>query len=113
MKRLLLTMAIAVLPFTGAEARWYIAHLGPEPCVPVDDINDNFERVYYGAGTMRVPEDVVALFHRRGIGMTRFNSAPGVAVYQADFVGRPPLTYVFFNNQVACQRFAAAVEHLR
>jgi hypothetical protein len=42
----------------AAEVRWYLAHMGAETCVPLDDIGDNNERLYYGAGDMHTPADV-------------------------------------------------------
>jgi len=48
------------------ETKWYIAHLGAEPCVPLDRIGHNFNRVYYGSGNFKTPDDVAEYFRRLG-----------------------------------------------
>jgi predicted nucleotidyltransferase len=49
-----------------ADGRWYLAHLRQEVCVPIDDIGNNSERLYYGAGAMHTPEDFVRRLRSAG-----------------------------------------------
>jgi hypothetical protein len=46
--------AVAAVPVPDD---WRVGHLGPETCVPLDDIGDHFNRLYYHTGKMRTPAD--------------------------------------------------------
>jgi hypothetical protein len=68
----------AMAPVPAEEGRWYIAHDGNEPCVPLDDIDiDSGRRLYYGAGDLHTPADYAA------------KSNPVSCRPAAEFRGRP------------------------
>jgi hypothetical protein len=49
-----------------ANTRWYVAHFGAETCVPDIDM-DTMQRLYYGTGPMKTPEDLVASLAAKGV----------------------------------------------
>ena len=57
---------LALSSLARADDLWYMGHMGAEPCVPLRDITSDFKRVHYGAGDMRVPEDIAKAFQRMG-----------------------------------------------
>lgn len=56
--------------------RWYVGHLGGEDCVPLDDIGDAGERLYYQTGKMRTPEDYILWMQSNGVSMRRKAGTP-------------------------------------
>ena len=93
------------------QSRWYVAQVYGEPCVPLDDIDDNppFGRLYYGNGTMHTPEDFVKLYARYGIGL-REVSVPHAFAGTREFVTPDGKTAIMlFDNERLCRAVMATV----
>lgn len=109
----------ATLTTTGErepEPTWYISHLGAEPCVPVTDIGAQFERVYYGAGPFRTPDDLRAAWQRdlsrypgAMIGAWRPDLQPGVRAFEVTF-GNLDVWMMFFADAAECRGAMASVQ---
>lgn len=99
-----LTLSVIANP-ANAE-NWYVAHIGADSCVPVEDIDPtNVEqRLYYGAGPLHTPADLVKMFAEMGI---RLKSEPtsmsGVRVYTAN----NNLELALFSDHDFCQKIMA------
>lgn len=106
MRNILLTAAFVALSVPAAHAEdWYIGHMGSEPCVAVSDIGDNFERLYYGAGTMTTPMDVASSFQRLGATIKPFPlKQKGVFAFYT-ITKKATYTMVFFNDRYLCLAF--------
>jgi hypothetical protein len=52
-----LALALAPVAAGACDVLWYIGHLGKETCVPLDDIGQHSERLYYGSGSMHTLND--------------------------------------------------------
>jgi hypothetical protein len=110
--RIFAFVAIAVL-FSSAHADdlWYMGHVGAEPCVPLQDIASDFSRVYYGAGVMRVPEDIANAFRRMGAVVV--NDKPGSqhgAFYHATFPDGQRTNIVMFQGEELCRSVLSTVK---
>jgi hypothetical protein len=59
-----LTVALGLGAIAPAHAQsWYFAHLGPDNCVSIQDVDpDTFRRLYYHPGPMRTLQDVDRAF---------------------------------------------------
>jgi hypothetical protein len=100
--------AIVVLATTicssRAEARWYIGHLGAEICVPLSDVGDNMERLYYGSGQMRTPEDFAQHMRNQGAHMELLSGMPNfVTAYKGSGPGVREAAFPFFESEEMCQ----------
>jgi hypothetical protein len=105
-------LAAAMLTFhpASSEARWYIWHMGPENCVPVDDIGDNLERLYYGTGAMKTPEDFMREFAKVGGHTVRRDISEGVVAYDST---DQDLAFVFFQDKALGQAQMAKLDNLK
>jgi hypothetical protein len=109
---LLVASGIAIgstIAANAAEARWYIAHMGAEACVPVDDIGDNNERLYYGAGNMRTPDDFARQMTELGAIVKRVPSSSEDIV---TVIARKPGEIHFFNFFHDLDKCKFAMSHI-
>lgn len=100
--------------------RWYISHFGPETCVPLDDIDiASGQRLYYGAGSLRSPEDFVRamdqLHHEDPIHnhpIVLKEALPHMITYETPLYYAPYLRsiYVLFNDKDLCTRTMRALQ---
>jgi len=110
-RRLLLTAAACVTLAGPAFAgeRWYLAHVGAETCVPLDDLNNDLStRSYYGTGDMRTPKDYAA--RMRAIGFSLADQPfinDGVVSYMASYPGVRTVLLVVFKDHRFCEAFMA------
>jgi hypothetical protein len=110
-RSLSLALAVAALPAT-ANARWYMAHINQETCVPIDDLmlgrDGNWQRLYYGGGRMHTADDVVTAFRAFGAPMkleakqTADLQSHGV-VYRLTYPDGSFTMIYMFNDLDACQ----------
>jgi len=103
-----LLIGLAAIPSNAGEReRWYISHVGPEACVPIENIGDNGERLYYGAGQFQTLEDFVRHVKSQGGTMVRRPGIkPGARVYDCKFrsqFGIQTTEFVFFNDVDMCK----------
>jgi hypothetical protein len=82
-KKLLLAICCALALCGGGtraqsqdEKRWYLWHLKSETCVPLDDVGEDWGRLYYGAGAMHTPRDFERFLKRGGFTITKRVSDP-------------------------------------
>lgn len=80
----LVSCAICTCVAAAAE-RWYVGHVGPESCVPLDDLGESMQRLYYGSGRMHTPSDFVAHFAAMGVTIKPVSGTPpGIVLYRGD-----------------------------
>jgi len=112
MKSILAVVALlGVFSSVHADELWYMAHLGPDACVPLRDIGPDFSRVYYGAGTMRVPKDIANAFRRMG-GVV-FNDKPGqqgAAFYHVTYPNGQRTNIVMFKGEDLCRAMMSSIK---
>jgi hypothetical protein len=86
-----------------ADSRWYVAHWGAEPCVPVDEIgfdaHGNPVRLYYGAGAMHTPADVAGYLTALGASLSVQTESHSLVLHEE----RTGLYLVFYNNREWCE----------
>ena len=113
MKTLLLTATILGSLAGTAIAKtpvWYVAHLGPDSCVPLADVGEDFQRIYYGGGTMRTPDDYVQSMHGLGITMTQApTEIDGMILYHAQS-NASKTDLLLFNNRDLCTSVMSYLE---
>jgi hypothetical protein len=111
---LLIGLAAAIPINAGDRERWYAAHIGPEACVPLEDIGNNGERLYYGAGQFQTPEDFVRHVKSQGGTITRRPGIKsGARVYDLKFrsqFGIQTTEFVFFNDLDMCKTEMAKMD---
>jgi hypothetical protein len=109
MGRLLAAAAVscAICAWVAAAAeRWYVGHVGPEICVPLDDLDDSMQRLYYGGGQMHTPADFVAHFAAMGVTIKPVSGTPpGIMLYRGD----DGSDMVLFNDPDVCKSVLAKV----
>ncbi|WP_428489096.1 hypothetical protein [Rhodopila sp.] len=108
MKKLLLTAAFIGSVASHAMAAspiWYAAHLAGDACVPLSNIGPNFERLYYGAGSMRTPEDFRQLLSATGFIVTPESLPDGVVVLHAVANTGDKAEIALFSNRDYCKEF--------
>jgi hypothetical protein len=106
MNKLLTTAVLISIATTApAGARWYVGHWGPEACVPLDDIGENGERMYYGTGSMRTPQDEENWLRRGGMVISPPPSPPGSSsryAFTATMPGGSPNIIMLFSDKSDC-----------
>jgi hypothetical protein len=81
-------------------------------CRPLADVGDWMERLYYGTGSMRTPEDLAANFRTVG-GHTQWVDAGAMSQYSRVLHATGPGldTYIMmFNDKDACQLAMSMIE---
>lgn len=87
----------------AAAGRWYVGHSGSQPCVPLDDLGDNMQRLYYGGGQMHTPADFVAHFAAMGVTLKAVSGTPpGIILYHDSSGGGPDM--VLFDDPDVCKK---------
>jgi hypothetical protein len=94
---------------TVATSAWYIAHIGTDTCVQISDIGDHGQRVYYGAGSMRTPEDVAQMFRNLGASVMQDKYTQEGTVRYHVSMGTDKTIIQLFNEQSECHNF---MEHI-
>lgn len=99
----------------GQDAKWYVAHWGAEPCVPLLDIMEDGSRGYYGAGPYRTPIDVMNWWTRNGSTIKPYPMSGQAADYifafrVIDVPAHVNSVMIYFNDRDVCQRVMAAME---
>lgn len=104
----IIAAALSLITPAYAEARWYVAHMSAEICVPLDDIDfETFTRLYYGTGDMHVPADMALKFEQAG---TVLNWLPQestgttqMMAFRLAFPNGQTTVVAFFNDEAACK----------
>lgn len=89
---------------------WYVAHLGQDACVPINDIGDDFRRLYYGAGSMKDPDDLVTALQRMGGRLTKQPATDATMVTYKGIVQGAEISIVMFNDPVICKFYMSMLE---
>lgn len=116
MKQLVLAaLAGAALISQPAQARWYVAHLGGETCVPLNDVGADWQRLYYGTGPFSRPEDLARYFQAIGARVVPQNVHGQEAYMRAYHVtdGNADTYVVMFHEKPVCEAAMAAVANDR
>jgi hypothetical protein len=117
-KLLLISAAISMLPCVvmADDDRWYMAHMGSESCVAISNIGADGDRVYYGAGPMHVPDDIVPFFAGAGIHLHRipddktgFNPPRMVAYSETGKIDHNGINIVLFRGHENCNQAMQSV----
>lgn len=112
MKSIFAAIALLAL-FSSARADdlWYMGHMGAEPCVPLNDITSNFRRVHYGAGDMRVPEDIAQAFQRMGavVAKEKLDSKDSAA-YHVSYPNGKETYILMFRGEDRCRHEMSTIK---
>ena len=93
------------------EYPWYVAHLGPEACVPLADIGPDGSRLYYGAGGMRSPSDFADAMRRTGMVITLDpRSDDNLVIYHAALADGTSTNFALIRTQEGCQMLMRNIE---
>jgi hypothetical protein len=99
-------MMLALSATNAAAQEWYVAHLGQETCVPIDDIDmDTGRRLYYHTGSMHTPQQFEQMFARLGV---RVNEEPPpipdkTFAFEVIFSNADTTHMVLFNDEAICK----------
>lgn len=115
LKIALLAAGLILAACLGADAdpagvRWYVAHMGGEACVPLDDIGQNLERLYYGTGSMHIPEDLERLFQSVGMRVTTIRHDENLFAFRSVGYDGKSTNVLLFSNVILCKQVMATVE---
>lgn len=102
---------LALFSLARADDLWYMGHMGAEPCVPLRDITSDFRRVHYGAGDMRVPEDIAKGFQRMGaVVVSDKSDSKDSAFYQVSYPNGKGTYIVMFRGEERCRHMMSTVK---
>jgi hypothetical protein len=105
-KVFLVAMALALSVGHARAEDWYMAHVGQEICVPVDDLSVETpgQRLYYHGGDLHTPEDVKRFFAAMGARIEDQSYSDQANGYVAfDVVTNKRFTIVLMNDEAACR----------
>lgn len=99
---------LSLMTPASTEARWYVAHMSAEICVPLDDIDfETFTRLYYGTGDMHAPEDMALKFEQAGAVLKwlpqKSTGPTQMMAFRLTFLNGQTTVVAFFNDEAACK----------
>lgn len=108
----ILTVALLMLSVQAqaqTQESWYIAHMGPETCAPLRGIGADFNRVYYGAGPFKTPDDIAGAFRKMGATVVRDHADDLMVAYRMTMATQTTVI-VMFSNKRLCEQSMSLIE---
>jgi hypothetical protein len=83
--------------------RWFFGKLGPDPCVPIDEVDPGTLRKLTGrTGPMHAPEDLARVFRAAGDDVTELQGAEGIVKFSIG-PGQSGHVITLFDGELRCK----------